>query len=328
MFKAQGGQIGSPQADPEVGRVGMEAVMWEVHVLRQLRGHPNIVKLCDVMELADAVVYVVMERIEGPDLADYIRMQPQGKVPEVTARTFFRHILAGLRHAHARGYLHTDVKPENVRLQVGGHEGSAMTAVLVDWGLARQIDHQSSTITMGTALYASPEQLTGYNADHAWGRTKLGPAADIWALGATLYEILVGWPPFDAPSREELVANALALNYRLDDVLSVGARQLIDSMLQVLPSDRASVSELVHDPWTTVEGEMPAEVDSVLVDLEETPASPKADASNLRRIALYIAYALLVGGALMFGASHEMDADSGPALQAASSTSRGVADGV
>ena len=106
-----------------------------------------------------------MERIEGPDLADYLELQPDGVLAEKTARTFFRHMLAGLRHAHARGYLHADLKPANVRLQEG-RDGS-MTAVLVDWGMARQIDQQPACLTMGTALYASPEQLTGYNADLA-----------------------------------------------------------------------------------------------------------------------------------------------------------------
>ena len=100
-----------------------------------------------------------MERVEGPDLQDYIDSQPGGALTEAVARRFFRHILAGLRHAHARGFLHGDLKPANVRLQEEAN--GMMSAVLVDWGLARQIDQQAVSITQGTALYASPEQLTG-----------------------------------------------------------------------------------------------------------------------------------------------------------------------
>ena len=109
-----------------------------------------------------------------------------------------------------------------------------MTAVLVDWGLARQIDRQPAFLQEGTALYASPEQLTGYNADQAWGRAKLGPPADVWALGVTLYQMLAGQVPFVGATHEELVGNALALNYGMPDQLSLEARQLIDSMLQVV----------------------------------------------------------------------------------------------
>jgi len=125
--------------------------------------------------------------------------------------------------------------------------------------------------------------------------------------------MLAGRPPFAAESHEELVAKALALNYTLDDVLSLGARQLIDSMLQVLPSDRASVQELAHDPWTTADAPMPPEADCVCVDLERstTNGSPTAASSRCataRRTALYVGYALLVGGALLFGASRELGA--------------------
>ena len=283
----------------------------QVHVLRQLRGHASIVRLCDVVELAEAV-YVVMERVEGPgDLHDYIEAQPHGTLEEATARTFFRHMLSGLRHAHTRGFLHCDLKPANVRLQLN-RDGS-LTAVLVDWGLARQIDRQPTSLLMGTALYASPEQLTGYNASQAWGRAKLGPPADVWALGATCYQMLAGHAPFSGAAHEELVANVLALNYDLrPDLLSIEARQAIDSMLQILPSDRASLDELGQDPWVIDGGwAMPADVDSVLVSCNGATTPPPAlsddTANRAKRFLLYACYVTLAFGALVMGGATRND---------------------
>ena len=92
------------------------------------------------------------------------------------------------------------------------------TAVLVDWGLARSVEAQHTFLQQGTPIYASPEQLTGYNADQAWGRARLDPAADVWALGVTLHEMLTGRVPFSGTTHEELVSNALALNYSLSEL--------------------------------------------------------------------------------------------------------------
>lgn len=244
-------------------------------------------QLCDVVEMADAV-YLVMERIEGPDLAAHIAaaadsmissspcssQQPtteetgprglaesEGRkgLREAEARKLFRHLLCALRHAHMRGFLHGDLKPANVRLRERADgSGTIDAAVLVDWGMARRLDKPSNfTIAMGTPLYASPEQLTGYAADQAWGRAKLSAGADVWSLGITLYEMLVGRPPFDAPTHDKLVANVLSLNYALPDALSLEARQIIDAMLQTLPCDRASINELCNDSWTCGGGEGP-----------------------------------------------------------------------
>ena len=96
-------------------------------MLRQLRGHDNIVRLIDVVELADAVVYVVMERIDGPGLDDFILQQRDAKLSEPSARRFFRHILAALRHAHARGFIHCDLKPANVRPKPSSADLNAWT---------------------------------------------------------------------------------------------------------------------------------------------------------------------------------------------------------
>ena len=150
-------------ADRGAGAV-MRQVMWEVHVMRQIQ-HPHIARLCDAIEFTDAV-YVVMERYEGPCLHEHIHAQPGAALGEAHARRLFCRVLAAVRHAHACGFIHADVKPANVRLS-----RACDAALLVDWGMARSISYQpEEVISVGTPAYASPEQLTGVSPEQAWGK--------------------------------------------------------------------------------------------------------------------------------------------------------------
>lgn len=143
---------------------------------------------------------------------------------------------------------------------------SHVQAVLVDWAMARDIcGSQHDGITQGTPAYASPEQLTGYNPELAWGDTpRLSPSADLWALGATLYEMLAGDAPFGGGCFEELVAAVMQLSYDQsfgrNSAASEDARRVVASMLQLRPSERATVAELCSEPWVLLGGEMPTAV--------------------------------------------------------------------
>jgi serine/threonine-protein kinase len=185
----------------------------------------------DVIELVDAT-YIVMERVDGPELGEYISQQPGGRLPPDRACRIFCHMLSAIEHAHAVGFLHCDIKPANIRLSSAGD-----LAVLTDWGFSRQLGASPCNASLfGSPAYAAPEQLTGYCPDGiSGGQRKLCAAADVWSLGATLHEMLVGCPPFGGESFDALVRNVIKLNYMrsFPDDVPLEAIELVHSMLQV-----------------------------------------------------------------------------------------------
>jgi len=222
--------------------------MREVHSLKQL-SHEHIVKVMDVIDVVDAT-YIVMERIDGPELTDFIEMQPQCRIDAPLACVFFCQILSALRHAHSRGLVHCDLKPQNVRLSK-----ECDRAVLTDWGLARRVGEQTEPIMCGTPAYASPEQLTGYDCDSISGRlAALTPAVDVWSLGTTLYEMVEGEPPFAGRTFEDLARNVLSLSYRPPSACPPEVARLIRSMLQRSALERATLDELAESKWIQSSG--------------------------------------------------------------------------
>jgi len=253
---ACGGGVPEERAKPVAVKVvskgGAEnserSIMREVHSLKQL-SHEHIVKVMDVIDVVDAT-YIVMERIDGPELTDFIEMQPQGRIDAPLACVFFCQLLSALRHAHSRGLVHCDLKPQNVRLSK-----ECDRAVLTDWGLARPVGEQAEPIMCGTPAYASPEQLTGYDCDSVSGRVKaLTTAVDVWSLGTTLYEMVEGEPPFAGRTFEDLACNVLRLSYRPPSACPSEVARLIRSMLQRSALERATLDELAESNWVQSSG--------------------------------------------------------------------------
>ncbi|OJW26509.1 MAG: hypothetical protein BGO49_12320 [Planctomycetales bacterium 71-10] len=154
--------------------------------------HPNIVPIHDVGEL-DGVPYYAMELLDGGTLADRLA---GGPLPPREAATLVEALARAIEHAHRRGVVHRDLKPRNVLFDAEG------TPKVADFGLAKRLDAGTLTRTgalMGTPLYMAPEQAT------AGPGVPVGPAADVYALGAILYECLAGRPPFPGDSPAEVL---------------------------------------------------------------------------------------------------------------------------
>src|SRR5262249_2008893 len=141
--------------------------------------HPNIIQIYEVGE-AEGQPFFSMELVEGDSLARKLAGTP---LPARPAAELVQMLAQAVHHAHERGVIHRDLKPANVRL---GGDG---TAKITDFGLAKQPDDDTARTQtgaiLGTPSYMAPEQAAGQPA-------AVGPLADVYALGAILYECLTG----------------------------------------------------------------------------------------------------------------------------------------
>ena len=147
--------------------------------------HPNIVNIFDV-SVDDDEKYIVMEMVDGISLKSYMKQKGKLSVDEVLYYT--EQILSGLDHAHSKGIIHRDIKPQNIMLLRNGQ------IKVADFGIAKLPDAKTLTATdkaIGTVYYVSPEQAGGKEIDRR---------SDIYSLGVVMYEMLTGKLPFDGDS--------------------------------------------------------------------------------------------------------------------------------
>jgi hypothetical protein len=183
-------------------------------------------------------VYIAYEYVPGQTMRQAMRA---GELDDADSVETAAQILEGLAHAHAHGIVHRDVKPSNVLLA----EGEGLSARLLDFGLAQLAEEESLTATgdvPGTLAYVPPERLVHGESG--------GPPADIWAVGAMLWESLAGWHPFwngsllETAKRIETGAAPLAQT-RPD--LPKPLCRLVDSMLALDPAARPPAAHLAHE---------------------------------------------------------------------------------
>ena len=199
----------------------------EAETVAQL-SHPHIVKLHFIGQ-KDDLVYLVMEMIDGGSLAE--RLQREQALPIDDAARIFGEVASALAHAHKRGVVHRDIKPQNVLL-----DAESGRALVTDFGIARTSEGGSLTATgmvVGTPAYLSPEQVTGEPSDHR---------ADIYALGVMAYEMIAGRAPFTGPTPTAVLMKRLGgppepLRSIRKDV-PAGLEELVDACLATNPAER------------------------------------------------------------------------------------------
>lgn len=190
--------------------------------------HPNVVMGIDVGS-SEGLHYFAMEYVDGGSLRDLIDSAP-GTMPELTALNLARQVSEGLRAAHALGMIHRDVKPDNILLTKDGQ------AKLADLGITQvqAIDAGEDGEFWASPPYVAPEVIQGV--------LKNDPRSDIYSLGATLYEMLAGNPPFIGKTPEETMG--MHLNYPIPEVRGLRGDvceetgQLLEKMMEKDPDER------------------------------------------------------------------------------------------
>jgi len=163
-------------------------------------GHPNIVDVTDSGTTADGSVYFVMEFLEGVELGSVI--EREGAIETARSLKIATQICRALAAAHAQGIVHRDLKPENVFLIT--RDGAADVVKVLDFGIAKTTEAEAARerrltspgMAMGTPEYMSPEQAAGRPAD---------ARCDVYALGAIMYEMVTGIPPYSGDNFMEIL---------------------------------------------------------------------------------------------------------------------------
>lgn len=209
--------------------------------------HANIVDVFDFGHVPDGRPYLVMELLDGKSLGDF--MDGDALEPRLAVK-FARELASALAAAHAAGVIHADVSPSNVLI-----EGD--TAKLVDFGLAQMLDDparltagETSEFVFGTPAYISPEIIRGLNAE---------PASDQYALGAVLYEMLCGEPPFRATNVRELCIKHLTAPI-----------PEVDSPVAAVPAELARIVARCLAKKTTSRFPSMADLHAALVEAEQS----------------------------------------------------------
>ena len=213
----------------------------EINAMARL-SHPNIVNILDVSKPGEPL-YFVMEYIEANTLKH--KIDENGALTPEETLYYSEQILRALIHAHSKGIVHCDIKPQNIMLLPDG------SLKLADFGIARIVDsknNRESDMAVGTVYYISPEQASG---------RKIGPGSDIYSLGVMMYEMATGRLPFSASdtsavSRMHMEAKPLRPRV-IDPDIPRGLEQIILHAIEKTPFMRFQNASAMLDAVITLE---------------------------------------------------------------------------
>lgn len=251
-------------------RADYEARFYQEARAAAVLNHPNIITVHDIGKEGDTA-YMAMEVLEGVDLHELMK---SGPVALPLALELAAQVADGLAFAHEQGVVHRDIKPGNIMIVRGRH------AKIMDFGIAKarvsDVKTQAGAI-LGSPKYMSPEQVDGQRADHR---------SDIFSLGVTIYELVTGSPPFDAPDLAQLMYRIATVAPRTPTYLKPTLPSMVDLILAKAldkdPDERyQSARELAEDLRACMAQAAPVQGTAApfekTVKLESGPARPAGD---------------------------------------------------
>lgn len=224
----------------------------EIAIMERIRDEipefaPNLVQIIDVLhepghELETARVCIIMEYLGGGELFD--RVVRKRHYTEIDACAIMSEIVRAVKALHTNGIIHRDLKPENIVFE---NESDRSNVKIMDFGLAQMVDEPDAHTSLeyiGTLGYVAPEILL---------YKEYTPACDIFSLGVILYILLVGRQPFRSRNAAEQIIKTKTGAYSLDgpqwDEVSDYAKDLVERMLDVDPTTRITIDEILRHPW-------------------------------------------------------------------------------
>ncbi|CAM8916427.1 unnamed protein product [Rhodiola kirilowii] len=213
----------------------MTDVLREVFIMKTLR-HPNIVNLVEVIDdQSSDKFYMVLEYVESKWVCEGIG--PECSLDETTARKCMRDMVSGLMYLHAHNIVHGDIKPDNLLVSSTG------TVKIGDFSVSQVFEDDRDELrrSPGTPVFTAPECCLGL--------TYHGKAADIWAVGVTLYCMIMGQYPFLGDSLQDTYDKIVSDPLVLRDNLDIPLRNLIEGLLCKDPNKRLTLKDVAEHPW-------------------------------------------------------------------------------
>lgn len=213
----------------------MTDVLREVLIMKML-SHPNIVNLIEVIDDPNTDnFYMVLEYVEGK--WDCEGSGPPGGLGEATARKYLRDIVSGLIYLHSHNIVHLDIKPQNLLVS---HDGNVKIA---DFSVSQAFEGDNDELrrSPGTPVITAPECCLGL--------TYRGKAADTWAVGVTLYYMVMGCFPFMGETLQDQYDKIVNDPLRLPDDLNPQLQNLLEGLLCKDPKQRMTLDAVAQHPW-------------------------------------------------------------------------------